>query len=383
MQVIYAGEKMPESFSKSIFLAGPTPREGNAQSWRPEALKLLSDKGYDGVVFVPEGRDGKFKHSYDDQVEWEEKHLKLADCILFWVPRDLEKMPAFTTNIEFGVWSESGKVVWGAPPESPKNTYMKYYVEKYNISSAETLSDTLDKAINYLGAGAFRQKGECYVPLLVWKTPAFQSWYHSLREAGNILVDANILYSFRPRYKNFVFLWILKVNVYNFSEDRFKTNEFVLSRPDISSVLMWYPDTTFEESKLVLIKEFRSPVNNKDGFVYELPGGSSKEKVDIKTMAVEEIEEETGFSLNPSRLNFVQSRQLVATLSSHKSHLYTVELSLEELNYFISQKGKTFGIADDTEITYIEVISLKELLESDLSDWSTIGMVMRGIQNKI
>ena len=41
MEVVYAGEEMPEKFSKSIFLAGPTPRNPEEQeSWRPDALEI-------------------------------------------------------------------------------------------------------------------------------------------------------------------------------------------------------------------------------------------------------------------------------------------------------------------------------------------------------
>ena len=84
MEVVYVGEEMPETFTKSIFLAGPTPRnKEEVDSWRPDALSILEDKGYDGVVFIPEPRDGEFKHNYDDQVSWEEKHLNIADCIVF------------------------------------------------------------------------------------------------------------------------------------------------------------------------------------------------------------------------------------------------------------------------------------------------------------
>ena len=42
------------SLKKSIFLAGPTPRSKEVKSWRPEAIRLLKEKGFDGVVFVPE-----------------------------------------------------------------------------------------------------------------------------------------------------------------------------------------------------------------------------------------------------------------------------------------------------------------------------------------
>lgn len=60
MEVIYALEDMPDTFTKSIFLAGPTPRnKDEVESWRPDALKILEDKGFDGVVFIPEPESPK------------------------------------------------------------------------------------------------------------------------------------------------------------------------------------------------------------------------------------------------------------------------------------------------------------------------------------
>ena len=83
MKVVYTSEEMPEKFSKSIFLAGPTPRNPEEQeSWRPDAIEILRDKGYDGIIFAPEGRDGKFKMDYDDRIAWEAK-LNVADVIVF------------------------------------------------------------------------------------------------------------------------------------------------------------------------------------------------------------------------------------------------------------------------------------------------------------
>jgi 8-oxo-dGTP pyrophosphatase MutT (NUDIX family) len=384
MQVVYVGEEMPESFTKSIFLAGPTPRNRKEQeSWRPDALKILEDQGYDGVVFVPENRDGIFKNNYDDQVEWEEKYLKLADCIVFWVPRDISpdskgypKMAAFTTNVEWGVWCESGKVVFGAPKDADKNTYLKYYADKYKVPTATTLTETLDNALGMLGAGSEREGGERYVPLLVWKTDSFQSWYKSQTKAGNVLENANLLYTFRPGFKNFVFMWILKVSVYITEEKRSKTNEFVLARTDISTVLLWHKRLPLESSEVVLIKEFRSPARTEDGFIRELPGGSSpKAGVEPEETAAEEIFEETGFYLDSERIKFHEARQLAGTLSSHQSYFYSVELDEKDIDWFKSQKGVVHGKEEDTERTFIEVVSVKEILKSTVVDWSTLGMI--------
>ncbi len=393
MEVVYTGEEMPEKFSKSIFLAGPTPRNREEQdSWRPDALEILRDKGFDGVVFVPEDRNGEFKLDYDDQVGWEEKYLNVADCIVFWVPRDLTldskdfpKMAAFTTNVEFGTWQASGKIVFGAPPKADKNSYLKHYADKYNVPVAETLVATLDNAMEMLGDGSERVGGERDVPLFIWKQESFQSWYKAQTEAGNRLEEARLLYNFRPRFKDFVFLWVLHAKVYVATEDRVKDNEFVLARPDISSVIMWYQsgvDSIFD-TEVVIVREFRTPASTEDGFIRELPSGSSTKNNKDEEVASEEVHEETGLYINPERFEKVLSRQMMGTFSSHKSHLYSVKLSKEEIEWCHSQKDTTHGKKEDTEITYVEVLTVRELLKSNLLDWSNMGMILSLISNQI
>ena len=392
MQIVYTGEEMPEKVTKSIFLAGPTPRnKEEVESWRPDALRILEDKGFDGVVFVPEDRDGKFKRDYDDQVEWEEKYLNVADCIVFWVPRDLSndstgfpKMAAFTTNVEWGAWASSGKVVFGAPEDAEKITYLKYYADKYNVPISDSLIDTLDSAIEMLEDGDEREGGARYVPLFIWKQDSFQSWYKAQTEAGNRLEKARLLYTFRPRFKSFVFLWILHVEVYVAEEDRVKDNEFVLARTDTSAVLLYHNPSestgSLQEYEVVLVKEFRSPASTKDGFIRELPGGSSPTKgEDPMTTASEEIQQETGLYIDPARLQEHPARQLCGTFSSHKSHLFSLEISSEEMKWFKSQKDIVHGVEEDTERTFVEVFTVGQLLKEDLVDWTTLGQILNVI----
>lgn len=393
MQVVYTGEEMPDTVSKSIFLAGPSLRPGQEkeqESWRKDALQILEDKGFDGVVFVPEHKGFKFpddkEFNYDDQIEWEHKYLNIADCIVFWVPRDLEvdkegniKLPAFTTNIEFGFWSDTGKIVFGYPEGAEKVDYLELCAEKYNVPIGNTLTETLDNALKMLDKGSERVDGERYVPLFIWNTDSFQSWYSAQKEAGNVLKEAEVLFSFRPRYKSFVFLWVLKVNIYITEEKRNKTNEFVLSRPDISSVCLWYDaggESIFDK-EIVLVKEFRSPAATQDGFIRELPSGSShKNDANPNETASEELLEETGFHIKPDRLKSGGARQLAGTLSAHKSYLFYAEIDEEEIKWFKSQKDIKHGKAEDTEITYIEVFSVKDLLESENTDWTTLGQIL-------
>jgi 8-oxo-dGTP pyrophosphatase MutT (NUDIX family)/nucleoside 2-deoxyribosyltransferase len=390
MNIVYTGEELPETIVKSIFLAGPSLRpdqEKEMESWRKDALKILEDKGFDGVVFVPENKGFDFPKDfdYDDQVNWEEKCLNVADCIVFWVPRDLSpdskgnaKLAALTTNIEWGTWASSGKVVYGAPEDADKVRYLKHYADKYKVPVGDTLTETLEHAMTMVEKGAERSGGERYVPLQIWNTTSFQSWYSAQKKAGNRLNGARLLYSFRPGYRSFVFMWVLSVDIHIESEDRNKTNEFVLARTDISSVCLWHRnDKKVTEQEVVLVKEFRSPANTEDGFIRELPGGSSfKPNEDPQEVASEEVYEETGFHLKPGRLKVWGSRQLSGTLSSHKSYLYSAELTDEELEWFKAQAGIVHGNIADTEMTFIEVHRVEDILEKELTDWTTLGQIL-------
>lgn len=144
MNVTYALQPLP----KALFLAGPTPRSMTVESWRPAAVRLLRDVlHFDGTVYVPESEDGKPHNEYDHQVSWEWEALNRATIVVFWVPRDLVDMPAFTTNVEFGLLATSGKLVLGAPPSAKKMGYLKALAARYNIPVFDSLHDTLHEAV--------------------------------------------------------------------------------------------------------------------------------------------------------------------------------------------------------------------------------------------
>lgn len=383
MELVYNKEEPPESFSKAIFLAGPTPRSPKIPSWRPETIEILEQYGYDGVVFVPEDRCPKFHGDseeitpeYIEQVEWEEKCLKMADCIVFWVPRS-KIMPALTTNIEWGAWANSGKVIFGAPSCAAKVRYLRYYARKLGVPNCVTLEGTIQAALDLIGNGALRVGGEREVPLHIWKTTHFQQWYLAQKNAGNRLDGAKVEWTFRvgPK-KNFVFLWALHANVYVASEKRNKVNEVVIARPDIATIVMYRRRKPLDDSDIILIREFRSPAATDDGFVWEVPGGSSKAVKAPMEVVADECEEETGLRICTDRIRKHESRQLVATLSSHKAHLFSVEITSEELGYFHSQSGVAHGIAGDSERTYVEVIKLGDLRRQSNVDWSMLGMIL-------
>lgn len=133
---------------KSIFLAGPTPRDRNTKSWRTTACEKLNEIGFDGVVYLPEYSNCKPKTDYVDQAMWERKALTEATVIMFWIPRSLPDMPAFTTNVEFGYWLHSGKVIYGRPDNSTKIKYLDWlYKEDYNKIPINNLGELLEKSV--------------------------------------------------------------------------------------------------------------------------------------------------------------------------------------------------------------------------------------------
>lgn len=380
MQIVYAHERAPERWTSSIFLAGPTPRDAETPSWRPEALRLLAARGYEGVVFVPEPRDGTWQRDYEGQVEWEEQHLHLADVALFWVPRALPRMPGLTTNDEWGALKSSGKVVFGAPPEAEKVRYQRYYAEKLHVPSAADLAGAIDLALAQIGAGAARAGGERHVPLQVWRTASFQAWYAALQAAGNRLDGARVEWLCRGGPgRRWLFLWALRADVHVATEGRNKTNEVVLGRPDVAAVVMLRRRPEPQGCEVVLVREFRSAVRNAAGRVLELPCGSSfAEGTPPLQTAAEEMSEETGLRIDAARLRPIGGRQVAATLLAHHAHLYALDLTDEEFAWLGAHQGELRG-AGHGEQTYVEIRRVADLLQGDEVDWSTLGMIFAAL----
>ena len=132
MKIIYAGEKFNNT-KFSIFLSGPTPRKKSVKSWRPKFIEELEKQGFKGSVFAPENRVLGSPYNFDTQIPWEVKGLNKANLVIFWIPRKLDTMPAFTTNIEFGEFMHSEKLIVGFPPDSVNNRYIGKRCQMHDI----------------------------------------------------------------------------------------------------------------------------------------------------------------------------------------------------------------------------------------------------------
>lgn len=82
---------------------------------------------------------------------WEREALTNATIIVFWIPRTLPDMPAFTTNVEFGYWLHTNKVIYGRPDNAEKIKYLDWlYKLDYNEEPINNLEELLTKAVNKL-----------------------------------------------------------------------------------------------------------------------------------------------------------------------------------------------------------------------------------------
>lgn len=155
--LVWARDPIPAG-ERAVFLAGPTPRRADVPSWRPAAVAELRAQ-WTGpeplTVFTPESRNGLRAREYDDQVDWETEARAAANAVLFWIPRCLETMPGFTTNVEFGLDAPTGRAVLGCPPDCPnpeRNRYLVRVAHRLGVPVRQTLPETVAAALQTVRA---------------------------------------------------------------------------------------------------------------------------------------------------------------------------------------------------------------------------------------
>ncbi len=74
--------------------------------------------------------------------------LEEANLIMFWVPRNMETMPGLTTNVEFGLYLKTGKIIYGRPDNSERNNYLdELYKSVYREFPTNTLESTIESSL--------------------------------------------------------------------------------------------------------------------------------------------------------------------------------------------------------------------------------------------
>ena len=400
MNIVFSDMPLPTEQTQSIFLEGPSPRSQDVADCRHEFIATLQKLGFTGTLYIPIPRNrfystGSFENemgwTYDGQVAWEQGARAMSDVLLCWVDRRIDRtredlgMPGFTTNVEFGEDLHTGKLVYGRPDGAHKVSYLDQCVANAGMAVHTTIESACREAMERLGEGAKRVGGETQVPLFIWRTKAFQTWYGNLLHAGNRLDGAKVLshVSFGSAVTPFVFSYTMKVKVWVASEQRHKSNEIIVARPDISAVVAIHRS---EEGvlRVVLVREFRSPVNNELGMVYELPAGSCRDDtMSPDENAQQELHEETGLLIeDASRFRQVGCRQLAATFSTHRAHVLAVELEDHEFDRLVASQGVAFGepaATESGERTFVEISDVARIFDLPV-DYSTLGMIYEALR---
>jgi 8-oxo-dGTP pyrophosphatase MutT (NUDIX family) len=377
MRVFHSDEALPQEMTCSVFLMGPTPRTPDVPSWRIEALRILESSGFQGEVFVPEPRSGVWPE-FAAQVAWEDAALHQADRILVWLPRDMGTLPGLTTNDEWGYWKgrDPARLVLGTPAEAQHVRYQQEYARRLGIPNCTTLEETCKTAISITGTA--RRGGECQVPLHIWNTQAFQAWHAAQKTAGNVLSGARVEWVFRIKAR-IVFSWALHVDVFVTAENRHKSNEVIIGRPDVSAVVLHYAGADLLDTDVVLVREFRSSARTPDGCIWELPSGSSMDSTQpAELVAAREVEEEIGLKIEPGALRRHESRQLLGTLSVHQAHLFSAPLDAEQIAGLRAAENadEHHGEEAESERTSVRVCKVRDILSDSRVDWSTLGMIL-------
>lgn len=385
----YFDDQENDTVTKTIFLAGPSPRfkEGDVVQphWRHTAVAKLEELGYDGIVFIPCTEEeftlgAKIKQdvNYDHQFEWEQLALHRADIIFFYVART-DEFPGLTTNIEFGMFKESGRTIYARPDDAKSVRYLDMMAKKDGLEVYD-LDGGLSEALKRIGDGAVRRGLECKVPLLFWRADQFQDWYISLKNRGNRLLafEAKSVITIGEEHTLFGFsAW---VSIWIANEDREKSCEWIFSRTHTSYTVPFFTNPDGSRS-YVLVRDFRSTVVNKKGYVYELPGGSLEEGLDPRDNAIKELFEETGLDLTmvKDRLIPMGIIQAYAIFSTNLVLPYAVELNKREFDFLMDKvkQGETLGenAEEVIKLCIMNERSINGNLETFPIDLTTLGLI--------
>ena len=212
----------------------------------------------------------------------------------------------------------------------------------------------------------------------VRETVHYKEWRKSLEAAGHELVSEDLKWVMEVG-NGFPLFFAIKAAVKVHGEDRVKDNETVIVRPSVSYVCAYSCDRNARADRFLMVKEYRTPVMNDMGFVYELPGGSSfnpnKNPIDV---AINELKEETGCVFDATRFVSCGAAQQDPTVIGNRAHLLSIRLTSDEMDQIEKRVGEARGNASEGERTHIYVANMNDL-QQDYVGWDTRGMIFTAL----
>lgn len=147
---IYAGEHPRKRETRpAIFLEGPTSRNGQ-EDWRPEALRWLSRKPYQGIAYIPSPRSGENEEYDEDIFLWRMERIKSPDVVVaIWIPAGSSMSDIAEISTYFGIvaqWKPS-RVVFGYPDLNPSVLYLTLVAKTQKIPIRHSVPAMLAEAL--------------------------------------------------------------------------------------------------------------------------------------------------------------------------------------------------------------------------------------------
>ena len=172
--VAEAGGRVPEKFSRCVFLAGAA-----SPTWAAEAVDFLEQAGFDDGVLICDGNTAA--------ESWRTATLPMSDAILCWVPAGTQHCEQTCRLI--AKWGPTGRLFAGHPDGS----WAEAHTAAAGIPAARSLDDLAAGVFKKVKDGNLRSGPEREVPLMIWNTAPWQLWYESLKRAGNRLDGAKVV----------------------------------------------------------------------------------------------------------------------------------------------------------------------------------------------
>lgn len=172
MRLITYEHHPPESRrEQTVFLIGPTARDGFRTPWRAEAVKLLSELSPDCAIVIPEFAlqpvtheqfaamwdDGEpssipnLRRSTQRVLDWETAWIDMCSAVIAWMPLS-DDMPGKTTRGEVGRASALAPgrpeqfLVYGCPEGSDTMGHVKYHAWLSRVPVVKTLRECCEMA---------------------------------------------------------------------------------------------------------------------------------------------------------------------------------------------------------------------------------------------
>jgi len=172
--ILYLGDDLDKYKNvPSVYLDGPlsvTVGKKGSISWRKKLIETFTVQGFNHVVIIPECKNSDYKPQYTHPsfYEWEEKAMKMATIIMFWIPRESGIFVGRDINDRWGQHKLMKNVILGHPSKSEGMDYQDWYSKRNDITVVHHLENMVQYVVAQLNQYADLsfdvQNGHVYLP---------------------------------------------------------------------------------------------------------------------------------------------------------------------------------------------------------------------------